>query len=106
MRNENVNVNVQFRLKLDRQSYELTEKDFFNELSNWRIKMNYYCFNRQEILQNVKEKYSKAKATVYYAQNKEAIKEKSRQCYKNLSQEEKDKIKRVSKKKIPRIGSI
>ena len=34
MRNENVNVNVQFRLKLDRQSYELTEKDFFNELSN------------------------------------------------------------------------
>ena len=68
--------------------------------------MNYYCFNRQEILQNVKEKYSKAKATVQYAQNKEAIKEKSRQCYKNLSQEEKDKIKRVSKKKIPRIGSI
>ena len=31
MRNENGNGNVQFRLKLDRQSYELTEKDFFNE---------------------------------------------------------------------------
>ena len=29
----------------------------------------------------------------YYAQNKEAIKEKSREYYKNLSQEEKDKIK-------------
>ena len=34
MRNENENLNVQFRLKLDRQGYELTEKEFFNELSN------------------------------------------------------------------------
>ena len=68
--------------------------------------MNYYCFNRQEILQNAKERYSKEKATMYYAQNKEAIKERSRQCYKNLSQEGKDKIKRVSKKKILRIGSV
>ena len=55
--------------------------------------MNYYWFNRQEILQKAKEKYSKEKAAEYYAQNKEAIKEKWRECYKNLSQEEKDKIK-------------
>ena len=41
MRNENVcekwkmrNENVKFCLKLDGESYELTEKDFFNELSN------------------------------------------------------------------------
>ena len=40
------------------------------------------------------KKYSKEKAADYYAQNKEAIKEKSRECYKNLSQEEKDKIKK------------
>ena len=38
--------------------------------------MNYYCFNRQEILQNTKEKYSKEKGAEHYAQNKEAIREK------------------------------
>ena len=46
-----------------------------------------------------KEKYSKEKAAEYYAQNKEAIKEKSRECYKNLSQEEKDKIKQYQRKR-------
>ena len=51
--------------------------------------MNYYWFNRQVILQKAKEKYSKEKAAEHYAQNKEAIKEKSRECYKNLSQEKK-----------------
>ena len=55
--------------------------------------MSYYCFNRQEILLKAKEKYSKEKAAEYYAQNKEAIKEKSRELYKNLSEEQKDKIK-------------
>ena len=55
--------------------------------------MNYYWFNRPKILQKAKEKYSKEKAAAYYAQNKEAIKDKSRERYKNLSQEEKDKIK-------------
>ena len=50
--------------------------------------MNYYWFNRQEILQKTKEKkYSKQKAAEYYAENKEAVKEKSREHYKNLSQE-------------------
>ena len=62
--------------------------------------MNYYLFNRQEILQKAKEKYSKEKAVEYYKQNKEAIKEKSREHYKNLSQEEKDKIKEYRKKNI------
>ena len=55
--------------------------------------MNYYWFNRQEILQKAKEKYSKEKAAEYYKRNKEAIKEKSRELYKNFSQEKKDKIK-------------
>ena len=68
--------------------------------------MNYYWFNRQEILQKAKEKYSNEKAAEYYAQNKEAIKEKSRQRYKNSSQEKKDKIKEYQRKKISRIGSI
>ena len=49
-------------------------------------------------MQKVKENYSKGKAAEYYKQNKETIKEKSRERYKNLSQEEKDKIKEYQKK--------
>ena len=55
--------------------------------------MSYYLFNMQEILRKVKERYSKEKAAEYYAQNKEATIEKSRKRYKNLPQEQKDKIK-------------
>ena len=67
--------------------------------------MNYYWFNRQEILQKAEENYTKEKAAEYYKQNKEAIKENSREHYKNLLQEEKDKIKEYQKK-ISRIASI
>ena len=38
--------------------------------------MNYYWFNRQEILEKAKENSSKEKAAEYYKQNKEAVKEK------------------------------
>ena len=65
--------------------------------------MNYYWFNRQEILQKAKENYSKEKAAEYYKQNKDAIKEKSREHYKNLSQEEKHKIKDYQKKKYQEL---
>ena len=68
--------------------------------------MNYQWFNRQEILQKAKVKYSKKKAAEYYAQDNEGIKEKSRECYKNLSQEKKRQDQRVSKKKISRIDLI
>ena len=61
--------------------------------------MSYYWFNREEILQKAKEKYSKEKGAECYAQNKEAKKEKSRERNKNLSQEEKDKIKEYKRKK-------
>ena len=54
--------------------YELTEKNFFIDLT----KMSYYWFNRIEILQKAKERYSTEKAVEYYSQNKEAIKEKSK----------------------------
>ena len=56
-------------------------------------------------MQKAKERYSKEKATEYYLKNKEAIKEKSRKCYKNLSKEEKDKIKEYQKK-VSRTGSV
>ena len=65
--------------------------------------MSYYWFNRHEILQKAKGKYSKEKAAEYYAENKEAIKEKSRECYKNLLQEEKDKIKEYQRKKYQEL---
>ena len=68
--------------------------------------MSYYWFNRQEILQKAKERYSKEKAAEYYLQNKEAVKEKSRERYKNFSQEEKDKIKEYQKEKVSRTGSV
>ena len=61
--------------------------------------MNYYWFNRQEILQKARAKYSKEKAAEYYKQNKKTIKEKSRERYNNLSQGEKDKIKEYQRKK-------
>ena len=64
--------------------------------------MSYYWFNRQEILQKSKTKYFKEKAAEYYAQNKEAIKEKSRERYKNLSQE-KGKIKEYQRKRYQEL---
>ena len=57
--------------------------------------MNYYWFNSQEILQKAKEKYSKEQAAEYYKQNKEAIKEQSRERYKNLSLENKTRLKSI-----------
>ena len=50
--------------------------------------MSNYWFNRQEILQKAKERYSK---------------EKPRQRYKNLSQEEKNKIKEYQRKKYQEL---
>ena len=40
--------------------------------------MSFYNFIRKEILQKAKERYSKEKAAEYYLQNKEIIKEKSK----------------------------
>ena len=70
-------------------------KIFFSEQN---IRMSYYLFNRQEILEKAKKRYSKEKAAEYYLQNKEVIKEKARNRYKNLSEEEKNKIKEYQKK--------
>ena len=55
--------------------------------------MRYYWFNRQELLKKAKEEYDnkgdKEKAAKYYEDNKGAIKEKARNKYKNLTEEEK-----------------
>ena len=45
--------------------------------------MSYYWFNRKEILQKEKQRYSKEKAAEYYLENKEeAIKENIETCQK------------------------
>ena len=61
-RYDDFSISTKIRQILLHWGYELTEKVFFNELSNQYIKMNYYWFNRQELLQKAKEKYSKKKS--------------------------------------------
>ena len=62
--------------------------------------MSYYLFNRQEILEKAKKRYSKEKAADYYLENKEVIKEKVRNRYKNLSEKKKKKSKSIKRKGI------
>ena len=62
--------------------------------------MSYYWFNRTEIFQKANERYSKEKAAEYYLQNKETIKEKSKNRYRNLSKEEKGKLNSTKEKDI------
>ena len=66
--------------------------------------MNYYWFNRDELLKKARTKYhnkaGKEKTAENYKKNKEVIKEKARNKYKNLSFEEKDKKKSVFKKLV------
>ena len=54
-------------------------------------------------MQKAKDRYSKEKTAEHYAQNKETIKEKLRERYKNLSQEEKDKTKDYQRKKYEEL---
>ena len=65
--------------------------------------MSYYWFNRQEILQKTKERYSKENAAEYDAQNKEAKSQESiiKTCHKKKKTKE-----RVQKKKVSRVGSV
>ena len=62
--------------------------------------MSCYWCNRQEILQKAKERYSKEKAAGYYKQNKEVLKGKSRDRYKNMLEYQKTKLKSVKRKGI------
>ena len=62
------------------------------------MKISYYHFFKNEMLQKEKERYSKEKAAEYFLENKGAIKEKSKNGYKNLSKEKKNKIKEYQKK--------
>ena len=68
--------------------------------------MNYYWFNRQELLQKAKEKYDnggKKKAAKYYQDNKDVIKEKGNSKYKNLTEVEKEEKRRYSKNRYNKM---
>ena len=62
--------------------------------------MSYYWFNRKDLLKRAHDKYrkeiGKERAADYYERNKEKIKNKQRDRYKNLSKEEKYVIKERS----------
>ena len=51
--------------------------------------MSYYWFNRSKTLQKAKERYSKEKAAEHYLQNKESIKEKSKELTQKLGKRRK-----------------
>ena len=82
--------------------YELTENDFSINLFQC-VKMKCYQFNRKEILQKAKTILSQEKAAEYYLKNKEAMKEKSKNWYKNLLKEEKYKIKEYQRNRYQQL---
>ena len=55
------------------------------------------------MLQKAKKNYSEENAAEYYLKNKEVIKEKATTCYRNLSEEEKNKIKEYQKNKYQEL---
>ena len=63
--------------------------------------MSYYWFSRQELLQKVKDKChdcgGRDKAAEYYLENTGVLKQKAKNKYKNLSEEEKEAKKEYGK---------
>ena len=62
--------------------------------------MSYYWFNRKEILQEKKKRYSKEKASEYYSQNKEIIKKSQRINAKACQKKKKTRLKSTKEKYI------
>ena len=57
--------------------------------------MSYYWFNRKEILQKAKERYSKEKTAEYYLENKEAIKKSQRIDTKTFQKKKETRLKSI-----------
>ena len=68
--------------------------------------MSYYWFNRKELLKKAKEKYDnggKEKAAKHYKDNKDVIKQKSNDKYKNLPEEEEEAKRQYSKNRYNKM---
>ena len=63
--------------------------------------MNYYWFNREEILQKAKEI-----AAEYYRGNKDVLKEKVKNRYRNLTEKEKEAKKEYSKSRYKEMKKM
>ena len=67
----------------------------------------YYWFNRKDLLKKVHDKYhnqgGKEMVAICYQENKDRIKKKQRDRYKNISKEEKDVIKKSSLKRYYKL---
>ena len=61
--------------------------------------MSYYWFNRKEIWQKAKERYSKEKAAEYYLENKEAIKDQSKNIRERISEKKMSATDSVQKRR-------
>ena len=63
--------------------------------------MNYYWFNKQELLKKAKERYDnnggKKKLLNIMLDNKDVLKEKATNIYKNLTEEEKELKRQYSR---------
>ena len=86
--------------------YELTEKDFFIDLKNLCIKMSQCWFNRKDILQKAKEKYSKKKLLSIIYKTKKSNKRKVKELIQKLVKKRKRQDERVPKKKISASDSV
>ena len=60
--------------------------------------MSYDWFNRKEILQKAKERYSKEEAAKYYSQNKEATKESQKIDTKTCQKKKNTRLKGTKEK--------
>ena len=71
--------------------------------------MNYYWFDRQELFKKTKEKYNnrcgKKKAAKYYQDNKDVIREKAKNKYRNLTEKEKELQRKASRDRYNKIKS-
>ena len=69
--------------------------------------MSYYWDNRDKILDKYHNLGGKEKAKEYYQQNKEVLKEKAKNRYHNLSEEEKDVKRQYSRNRYQKlIGNL
>ena len=102
---DDYSISYKIRQILLHWSYDLRGKNFFINLTNYCTKMSYHWFNRQEILQKVKERCSKEKAAEYYLKNKEAIKSQE-SVIKSFNKKKKTRLRSTKEKNIKNCFGI
>ena len=83
--------------------YELTEKDFFINSANKCIKMSHYWFDRQEVLQKAKERYSKQKLLIFIYKTKKQQNKSQKSDTKTCQKMNKNKIKEYQRKRYQQL---